>query len=555
MIKYLAIFALGLLLPGGLSDVASAQPQSPDALSAQFDKMLSAQFKNDEPGATALVARKGRVIYSRAFGLANVELDAPMRVDSVFKIGSITKQFTAVAILQLAEQRQLSLKDDITRFIPDYPTGGRKITIDHLLTHTSGIWDYSKMDDVAKRGAMDFTPGEMIDHFKNQPMRFDPGTKWEYSNSNYVLLGAIIEKITGKTYGAYLEQNIFKPAGMTRSLYANDIRVIRNRADGYSMSDEGIVNAAYLSMTQPYAAGSILSTVEDLFKWNQALQSGKLIKRETLKKAWTRYKLADGTETSYGYGWRMGYIQESRSLWHGGWINGFVTMALYLPDEDVFVTVLSNCDANSPEDVVARLAALAIGRPYEHTAILLAPEAAAGYEGVYENGTGQMRVITVAEDRVYFQFGYAPKIPMQLYQSDRFFFEDDAFLSAAFERTAGGEVDRLVTRSRERVDVWKKTGNPIPSPDGIKLDESALAPIIGEYEVNPELMFSVTREGGRLYIQATGQERLEMFAESETRFFLRVNDAQLEFVKDNSGAVRKAIISQGGRTTDAKKVR
>jgi len=535
-------------------DLALAQPQ-PDALSAQFDKMLSEQFKDGEPGATALVARKGRVIYTRAYGLANLETNAPMQVASVFKIGSITKQFTAVAVLQLAEQGKLGLQDDITRFIPDYPTGGRKITIEHLLTHTSGIWDYSSMADVAKHGAMDFTPVEMIDHFKNQPMRFDPGTKWEYSNSNYALLGAIVENITGQTYGSYLEQNIFKPAGMTRSLYASDVRLVENRVDGYSMTEEGIVNTAYLSMTHPYAAGAILSTVEDLFKWNQALQTDKLLKRETLQKAWTRYKLVDGTETSYGYGWRMGYIQESRSLWHGGWVNGFITMAIYLPDDDVFVAVLSNCDGNSPEDVAARLAALAIGRPYEYAAISLAPNAAAEYEGVYENGTGQMRVITTEEGRMYFQSGYAPKIQVQAYQADRFFFEEDPFLTLAFERSATGKVEKLITRDRQRIGVWQITGKPIPSPDGITLDESALTPIIGTYEVNPEVMFSVTREGGRVYVQATGQEQLEMFAESETKFFLKVNDALLEFVKDDSGAVRKAVISQGGRMTEAKKVR
>ena len=277
--------------------------------------------------------------------------------------------------------------------------------------------------------------------------------------------------------------------------------------------------------------------------------------RETLQKAWTRYKLVDGTETSYGFGWRMGYIQESRSLWHGGWVNGFITMALYLPDEDVFVAVLSNCDANSPEDVAARLAAMAIGRPYEYAAISLAPDAAAGYVGVYENGTGQMRVITAAEGRMYFQSGYAPKVNVQAYQADRFFFEEDPFLTLEFERGASGKVDKLITRDRQRIGVWKMTGKPIPSPDGITLDESALAPIIGEYEVNPEFMFSITRDGGRLYVQATGQEKLEMFAESETKFFLKVNDAQLEFMTDDSGAVRKAVISQGGRTTEAKKVR
>ncbi len=537
-----------------LSGFAHAQ-SPPDALPAKFDAMLSTLFKAGAPGAAVLVARSERVIYSRAFGVANMELNVPLQAGSVFKIGSITKQFTAVAILQLAEQGKLGLQDDITRFIPDYPTGGRRITIEHLLTHTSGVWNYSSMEDTPKRGAVDFTPVEMIDRFKNQPMRFDPGTKWEYSNSNYVLLGAIIEKITGMTYGDYLAEKIFKPAGMYNSLYASDIRLVTNRADGYSMSEDGVVNAAYLSMTQPYAAGSILSTVEDLFRWKQALRSGKLIGRDTLQKAWTRSKLADGTETSYGYGWRMGYIQESRSLWHGGWINGFFTMALYLPDEDVFVAVLSNCDTDSPDDVVARLAALAIGRPYEYTSIHLAPDAIPGYEGVYENGSGQMRVITAAEDRVYFQSGYAPKISVQAYQPDRFFFEDDVFLTLAFERNDAGKVDKLVTRSRQRIEVWKKTDRPIPSPDGVTLDETSLMPLIGEYEVNPEFTFAVTREGARLYLQATGQEKLALFAESETKFFLKVNDAQLEFVRDGAGIVQKAIVSQGGRTTDAKKVR
>src|SRR5829696_6486219 len=170
------IFALLLnLCYGQQKDVAQ--------LTNQFDKMLSAQFKPGETGATVLVSRKGEIIYKKAFGMANMELDIPMQVDNVFRIGSITKQFTAIAILQLMEQGRLNLQDEIIRFIPDYPTHGNKITIEHLLTHTSGIQDYTSIRDTIKSVTLDYTPSEMIDRFKNLPMRFAPGTKWEYSNS------------------------------------------------------------------------------------------------------------------------------------------------------------------------------------------------------------------------------------------------------------------------------------------------------------------------------------------------------------------------------------
>ncbi|HYC28675.1 MAG TPA: serine hydrolase domain-containing protein, partial [Chitinophagaceae bacterium] len=288
----------------------------------EFDKMLTAQFKSTDPGATVLVARNGQVVYKKAFGMANMELSVPMQVDNVFRIGSVTKQFTAIAILQLMEQGKLNLQDEITKFIPDYPTQGSKITIEHLLTHTSGIRNFTSIPDTVQRSKIDFTPKEMVDYFKDQPMRFAPGTRWEYSNSGYFLLGYIIEKITGKTYAQYLEENIFKPLNMTNSLYFSETKIIKKRTDGYSQNGKEFENASYLSMTQPFAAGSIMSTVEDLFKWQQGVQQYKLVKKETLDKAWTRYQLNDGSKTNYGYGWRMGYIQGSASIWHGGLVNG-----------------------------------------------------------------------------------------------------------------------------------------------------------------------------------------------------------------------------------------
>jgi hypothetical protein len=386
-------------------------------------------------------------------------------------------------------------------------------------------------------------------------MRFAPGTRWEYSNSGYFLLGYIIEKITGRTYQQYLAENFFTPLGMSNSLYASDVKIVKNRAYGYSKGAKGVENASYLSMTQPYAAGAIQSTVEDLFKWHQAVISHKLVKKETLDKALTRYILSDGKETNYGYGWRLGYIQGSPSIWHGGLINGFITMQMYLPKEDVFVAVFTNCECNSPVDLTAKLAALAIGQPYETKAMPVTEAALQNYTGVYENDKGQVRAFTVSEGQLLAQSGRGPQTPVTAYQKDKFFFNDDAMVTMEFIRNNKGEVDKLILRSRTAIEVWNKTNKPVPNPDGIKLDPKILDRYVGVYELNPNFTMEVTREQDRMFIQATKQEKLEMFAEAENKFFLKVTDAQLEFVSDASGKVIKVLLSQNGRQNEAKKIK
>lgn len=532
---------------------AIAQQKDLQQLTGKFDNLLSEQFKPNEPGATVLVARKGQVVYEKAFGMANLELNVPMRTEHVFKIASVTKQFTAVAILQLMEQGKLDVKDEITKFIPDYPTQGNRITIEHLLTHTSGIQDYARIRETPNRMVGDLTPEQMIDIFKDRPLRFAPGTQWEYSNSGYFLLGYIIERITGRTYGEFLEENIFKPLGMTNSLYASDRKLVKNRVDGYTEGDTGFVNAPYISMTHPYAAGAILSTVGDLFTWNRALHSYKLVRKESLEKALTRYTLADGRKTNYGYGLRFGSIQESPSLWHAGGINGFTSIAMFLPEEDVFVAVFSNSDANSPEEISAKLAALAIGKPYEYKAIPVSQADLSGYAGVYENEKGRQRIITVSDQTLYSQLARGPRSSIRAYQRDKFFFDDNAMLTLEFTRNNSGEVENLIMKSRDGNEVWNRTDKPIPGPDGVKLDERILERYVGTYEMTPDFAFSITRVLDRLFVQATGQDQLEMFAESETKFFLKVNDAQFEFVDDDSGRVTKVILNQGRRQAEAKR--
>lgn len=530
-----------------------AQAQQDAKLSTEFDKILNQEFVQNNTGGTVLVSSKGKIIYKKAFGMANIELNVPMQVDNIFRIASITKQFTAVAILQLMENGKLNLNDEITRFLPDYPTQGAKITIEHLLTHTSGIRDYAVIKDTVQRGKIDFTPGEMISYFQNQPMRFAPGTRHEYSNSNYFLLGYIIEKITGKTYGQYLDENIFQPLGMTNSLYSNETKILKNRAAGYTNTGKAIENAAPLSMTHPYAAGAILSTVEDLFKWQQAVNSYKLIKKETLEKALTRYKLTNGTEVNYGYGWRMGFIQGSPSIWHGGLINGFFTMAMYLPKENVYVAVLSNCNCISPANVTAKLAAVAIGQPYDRKEIKVESNALQTYTGVYENKEGDMIEISVTDGKVYLQRGRNPKTSVKAFEQNKFFFEDPTITMDVVANN-NGKADKVIIKSRSMIETWNRTDKPLFTQPEIKVDETILEMYTGQYEVTPQFSFTITREKDKLFLQATGQEKLEMFAEANNKFFLKVNDAQFEFVNE-SGKITKVMLKQGGRTTDATKIK
>ena len=556
MKKQALILAQILFLTFGLCfNLTYAQQKEDEQLVTYFDKILSEQFKTDEPGVTVLVSRNGQINYKKAFGTANLELNTPMQVDNVFWVASIGKQFTAVAILQLMEQGKLNLQDEITKFIPDYPTHGNKITIEHLLTHTSGIHNFSGMEDPEKKLTTDCTPNEVIDFFKNLPMRFAPGTKWEYSNSGYFLLGFIIEKITGKPYSEYLEENFFKPLGMTNSLFANNKRIIKNRVGAYSQGDTGFENSRHLNATIIYSAGAIQTTVEDFYKWHQAVHSYKLVKKETLDKAFSRYKLTDGIETVYGYGWKLGYVYESPSIWHGGSIEGFGAMEIYLPKEDVFVAVFSNCDCIYPKDIATRLAALTTGRPYEYKEISNKNTNLKGYTGVYENQKGQQRIITVLGSKLFSQLGRGPKSNLKVYQENMFFFEDDAMQTIEFYRNKKGTIEKLLTKKLSGIETWNKTNKPIPDSNGIKVNGKILETYVGEYEIINEMNFSVAIEKDRIFVQAPEQDKFEIFAETENKFFTKVTDAEFEFVKDEFGKITKVIMNQGGRQADAKKIK
>jgi CubicO group peptidase (beta-lactamase class C family) len=547
-----------LLLILGLSALGAHAQQN---LDAQFDPLVEAQYqKPGAPGAAVLVAKKGQVVYHKAFGMANLELDVPLRTDHVFRIGSVTKQFTAAAILQLMEQGKLSLDDEITKFIPDYPTQGERITVEHLLTHTSGIKSYTGMKEFSPmQRRKDLMPLELVDFFKDQPMEFKPGTQWRYNNSGYILLGYIIEKVAGKPYGEYIAETLFKPLGMTRSYYGAVEPVIKNRVPGYSQADvEGTyANSPYLSMTQPYAAGSLLSTVEDLYIWNKALHGGKVLKPETLRKATAPYKLADGSDSHYGYGLQTGNLLGSSTIEHSGGIPGFLSFLLYVPGEDICVAILTNCDCNPPGELAARLAALAAGKPLKPAAIKLPVAALEPYVGVYEHPKDGQRVITLEDGSLYSMRTGGSKFKLVPFTPNQFYFEE-SFARISFVQEKGTKkVQQAVVSDRTANDhVWVRTDKPLPAARAeIKVPEAELEKYVGEYQLMPGFNIAITREGQRLFAQATGQDRLELFAEKPARFFMKVVAADIEFYPDGTAKAPRLVLFQGGQEMEGKRVK
>ncbi|VXB12561.1 Serine hydrolase [Flavobacterium sp. 9AF] len=322
---------------------------------SKIDSIIGQTFKENEPGGVFLVAKGQEILYRKAFGKANLELEVAMQPDFVFEIGSMTKQFTAVAIAMLEEQGKLDFEDEIVKFIPDYPTQGNKITIHHLLTHTSGIKDFTKIKAINEIAKKDLSPQELIAFFKEEPMDFKPGEMYKYNNSGYVILGCIIEIVSGQSYAEFIQENIFKPLNMSSSLYASHEKIIKKRASGYHLKEE-FVNSTFISFSLPYASGSLLSSIDDLLKWQIALETNTLVQEKTKEKIFKNYTLNNRDEIGYGYGWHIVKRGERLSYEHGGSIFGFKSMAVYLPEEKMYVVGLSNCDCHSPTKIVKDIA-------------------------------------------------------------------------------------------------------------------------------------------------------------------------------------------------------
>ena len=430
----------------GSSTVAAADPSSPQDLSTRVEEYMTARVERDKFSGTVLIARAGQKLFCKGYGMANLELDVPCTPQTKFRLGSITKQFTAMAILILQERGKLSVSDHVKKYMPDAPKAWDEITIHHLLTHTAGIPNHTSFPDFLKTLRDPVTLAQLIAKFKDKPLEFKPGEKFKYSNSGYILLGQIIETASGKSYASFLKEAIFDPLQMHDSGYDNAAQLLKHRASGYTrLLGVATANALYIDMSIPHAAGALYSTVEDLLKWDRALDSEKLVSRKSLDAMLTPFK--DG----YGYGWAIDQKFGQTRYEHGGGIPGFVTIIERFPAEKVLVVGLSNLESTRIGKIGDDLAAIALGQPYvvprEPKVVKLDPKAYDAYVGRYEaelaDGKGKREItVSTSSGRLMIQPKDQPRLEAVPESETRFYLKPADGL-AEFVRGQDGSVNAL----------------------------------------------------------------------------------------------------------------
>ncbi|MCR9182502.1 MAG: serine hydrolase [Flavobacteriaceae bacterium] len=518
----------------------------------QIDAIFAEAYPADSPGATVLIAKDDKVIYRKAFGMANLELNVSMKPENVLELASITKQFTGVAILMLMEQGKLSLKDPLSKYIADYPKGDQ-VTIHHLLNHTSGIKSYTDGPGLMQLARTDMTPIEIINSFKDSPVDFEPGEQYAYNNSAYILLGYIIEQVSGMSYEDFIQKNIFDKLGMKNSYYGSRSKIIPNRASGYQPSGESYQNAEYLSMTIPYAAGSLMSTVDDMFLWHKAIHHNKLISEKSKQLAFTNYTLNNGKHINYGYGWGTNELAGVATIEHTGGIFGFTTSGIYVPEKNIYAIVLTNDNGKGPETFNLKATAIVLGKPLvEKPAVALTETQLQQWTGAYQF-EDVVRYITHKDGALYSTREGGQPFRLIPLSENNFQFEG-SFTTYDFSLKNGKKevlfADRI--NKSKGIETDKK---PEPEKESITLAPEKLTEFEGTYELQPSFHIVVRSENNRLFAQATGQPEFEIFAESENTFFLKIVEAKVTFNKNPDGSIKSLTLFQGGQEMEGKKIK
>jgi len=385
----------------------------------RMEQIVRSYADNKQFMGSVLVARDGRVLLDKGYGYADLEWNIPNDPDTIFRLGSVTKQFTAAAILLLEERGKLKTSDPVSAYLPDAPGAWTKITIFNLLTHTSGIPNYTEFPDLPTFKLLATTPAQLVARFEARPLDFQPGEKWAYSNSNYALLGLLIEKVSGQSYQDFLQQNIFTPLKMSHSGYDSNAAIIPHRASGYTPGPHGPQHAGYTDMTVPYAAGALYSTTRDLKLWEDALYGGRLLSAASLKKMTTPFL------NGYAFGLAVGQPGGHTVFSHSGGIEGFNTYLAYYPDEKMTVVVLGNLNGDAPDRIGGQLAAVAHGQTIvlasERHEIAVDPHILATYVGNYELVPGFVLAVTLEGGQLMTQGTGQPKIPIFAEGPTRFF--------------------------------------------------------------------------------------------------------------------------------------
>lgn len=527
--------------------------------SSEYQQMLDEAYPADGPGAAVIVVKGDEVVFRGAAGMANVELGVSLSPDNVFRLASITKQFTAAAILLLEEQDKLSVTDNINKYLPNYPTQGHTIKIENLLSHTSGIFNYTNIPGYmgGEKIRKDVTTEELIEVFANLPMDFAPGEQYRYSNSAYVLLGAIIEKVSGQSYADFIQTAIFDKLGMKHSYYGGP-QIILNRANGYQGEAGDYSNAGFLSMSQPHAAGSLLSTVDDMTIWSKALFGGELLSKKSLKKMTTDFKLNNGERAGYGFGFSVSERFGEREIAHNGGIHGFSTSGIWLPKQEIYALVLSNNgDSRSPGFLAASMAFDTAGADYpKMVAVDIDADKLSEYLGVYQIKENDTRNVLMEDGRLYTQRSGGGRSEIVAHGQDAFFYPG-MFTHLVFKRERGGKVTAMdmFHGGIDKAERAERTGDlPKGKEASVEVSSEIYDLWEGSYLLAAGPTLKVRRGGSQLFVQLSGQPEFEVFPLSATRYFLKVVDAEIEFTPGDDGRGKTVTLFQNGTEQLASRV-
>jgi CubicO group peptidase (beta-lactamase class C family) len=521
---------------------------------ARMEEVIQSFVADRRFMGAVLVARGDDLLLDKGYGFADLEWHVPNSPKAKFRLGSITKQFTAASILLLEERGKLSVNDPVKKYMPDAPAAWDKITIFNLLTHTSGIPNFTGFPDYQKLEPFPATPAELVARFRDKPLDFQPGEKWNYSNSGYVLLGYLLEKISGESYAKFVQENIFTPLGMTNSGYDSNSSIIPNRASGYTRTDTGFANAGYIDMTIPLSAGALYSTTEDLLKWEQGLFSGKLLSAESLKKMTTPFK------NDYAFGLVVHTVNGEEEIQHNGGIEGFNTSLAYYPNDKLTVVVLGNVNGGAPDEIAHDLHNIAEGRTVvllsERKVATIDPKIFDGYVGAYQLAPDFVLKVTRDGDRLLTQATGQGQIEI-FPTDDHNFFAKVVDAQITFVTDTNGRATELILHQGGRDQHAPRVEGAAAEPKehkAVAVDSKIFEGYVGTYELAPSFSITITREGDHLFEQATGQPKFEIFPESEKEYFLKVVDAQITFVTDANGRATELILHQGGADHHGKRV-
>lgn len=531
------------------SGVGSAAAQPAD-LAARAEAIVEAAYPADGPGAAVIITRGGRTIYAGGRGLADVEARRAITPETVFRLASITKQFTAAAILQLVQEGRISLDDPISRFFPDFPQPGASATVRQLLNHTSGIQPYTGWTEETNRP---HTTAEMIALFRDLPPQTPPGQAWKYNNSGYVLLGAIIEKMTGKSWHQAIEERVARPLGLRTIGYGLEREAEAAIARGYKFSDGAVQPAQRIDFA--HAGGALVGTVRDLARWNQALHGGRVVSPELYRAMTSPAPLPGGRTRPYGFGLELGEIRGRSTLGHGGGMPGVGARSIYVPSEDLFVAVLTNYDDNpdaSPSSLARRLAALALGEPYrEFTRTEVPQQTLAPLFGVYRIGDGEAKRSFYGRDgRLFTKREGASESEVFAAKDDHFFYGPRNLTWFRIERRPDGkhvmEMHQQGARQPERA---VRDGDVAPP---VTVDRATLQSYVGRYVTEGPTVTIAMGEDGVLTVQLGEQPALPIRPTSQTEFLVEPVGARIVF-HPGGGAVNRLVIHQRGGQVEARR--